>query len=301
MKSTRTFISSLFFLLLFAIAAFGQTATIAAWNLGGFEPIPPLRVGNQVRAIRNMNPDVMILSEVNPNTVATDIARQLGNYQTILIPQGAMQNLAILYKTDSSCVVNAQLIRGSDNNNNRLRKAIAAYVQVGKFDFIVVGVHMKASRGNGAPDFPQSTRTRQAQAIARFIDSSSLWAEKDFLVVGDYNMIPGDDNINFTELSPGTGQNELLRYVSSESLAGQVSHIGSCPNGQARGNLLDGFAISGRFTREYIPNSLRIIPFTDTSIFTGANGAAFTCANYRGLVSDHFPLVAKFRADTDDD
>jgi hypothetical protein len=87
----------------------------------------------------------------------------------------------------------------------------------------------------------------------------------------------------------------------SHSFTGQVSHIGSCVNGQPRGNLLDGFAISRNFTREYIANSIKLIPFSDTSVFVGTGNTPFTCTNYNGLVSDHFPFVAKFRTDMPDD
>ncbi len=285
--------------LVFATNTFGQTATIAAWNLGGFDPIPDARVQRHVRAIRNINPDVILLTEVNPDSVATDIRNQLTGYSVQILNQSAGQNIAILFK-DTVAVSNVQLIPGSDDNNNRLRRALAANVRVGQFDFILIGVHMKASRP--ADDrTAQPTRTRQARTIANFIRRETRGVEKDVLVIGDYNMIPGEDNVNFSAMSPGRGRNEFLRYISTESLSGQTSHISRCNGNQVRGNLLDGFAISRGFTREYVARSLRIISFNDTSIFASDTGTPFNCTTYRGFVSDHFPLVATFQINRDDD
>jgi endonuclease/exonuclease/phosphatase (EEP) superfamily protein YafD len=167
-------------------------------------------------------------------------------------------------------------------------------VRIGRFDFILIAVHMKSARGRAE----RETRTRQAKAIADFISGATTGSEKDVLLVGDYNMIPGQDDINFQTLSPGTGTNEFLRFISTERLRGQISHFSNCS--PIRGNLLDGYAIASTFTREYREASLRLIPFTDP-IFRQPSGTQFNCATYTGLVSDHLPLVARFRANSDDD
>jgi len=118
-------------------------------------------------------------------------------------------------------------------------------------------------------------------------------------VVGDYNMIPGEDDSNFSRMSPGASNAEFLRFISTESLSGQTSHIGSC--NPLKGPLLDGFAISRSFTNEYEANSLRIVSFNDTSMFTSSSGTPLTCAAYKSSLSDHFPLVARFNIGSDDD
>lgn len=284
-----------FVLLSLAIPCVGADATVMAWNLGGFTPIQDSKIPNYVRAIKEIDPDVIVLTEVNPNTVAKKIADGLDDYKFQLLTQTASQNIAILYK-DDHCVLGTQLIANSDNGNASLRKALAAYVQIGNFDFILIGLHLKAGRGNAE----RTTRTSQANAISTFIKTMTAFKEKDVLVVGDYNMIPVQDAINFTTMSPGSGSQEFLHYIS-DPFAGQVSHIGSCPDGQARGNFLDGFAISGTQTSEYRANSLKMPTFADTNIFSKANGTAYTCDEYNRVVSDHFPLVAKFKTDGVDD
>jgi len=81
----------------------------------------------------------------------------------------------------------------------------------------------------------------------------------------------------------------FLRFVSTDFLSGRVSHIDGCP---LRGNLLDGYAISRRFTRsEYIPGTRLLSPVT----------FGRTCSSYLRNVSDHLPVVSRFRITTDDD
>jgi hypothetical protein len=111
-------------------------------------------------------------------------------------------------------------------------------------------------------------------------------------------MIPVDDDVNFSAISPGPNSNEFLRFVSTEALLGRTSHISGC--NPLRGNLLDGYAISRAHTREYRAHSLRLILFTDP-IFVQPDGAPMNCVNYKGFISDHFPLLARFRIRVDDD
>lgn len=299
----RTFLISILFLLIFAPATFGQTTgSVAAWNIMGFDPIPSTRTRLIARAIHNLQPDVIALSEVNSSSAQETLdlmiatLRDLGSrYRVVFIPQTSRQALALLFKDSPRVsVTGEQLIQGSDDNDRDLRKALAANVRIGRFDFILIAVHMKSARGNAE----RQTRTRQAGAIATFISDATRGNEKDVLLIGDYNMIPGQDDINFQTISPGTGANEFLRFVSTERLTGQISHFSNC--NPVRGNLLDGYAVSRRFTHEYREGTLRLIPFTDP-IFRQPGGATFNCTTYTGLVSDHLPLVARFRTNRDDD
>jgi len=108
---------------------------------------------------------------------------------------------------------------------------------------------------------------------------------EDILVVGDYNMIPGQDVSNFHIL----GGNDQLDFLSSWDLQERFSHI--LPAGRA--NLLDGFAITRTRTTEYIRGSLRVFPLH------WAMGIGQ--ARFRDRVSDHLPFVAQFKIDRDAD
>ena len=103
--------------------------------------------------------------------------------------------------------------------------------------------------------------------------------------VADYNMIPGQDTSNFQQMDP-SGR---LCFISSWDLREGVSHISETKPG----NLLDGFAI-GRFaTDEYIPGSLHVM----------AIDRALDMSRERFIdrVSDHLPMIARFRINADDD
>jgi endonuclease/exonuclease/phosphatase family metal-dependent hydrolase len=268
-----------------------QTATIAGWNILGFDPIPDTRVKRIARAIRKINPDLIVLSEVNPNDVPEKIVQELGaDYQApIVLPQhdGVIQNIALIFKTGVT-VSDAQLLPETDlPEEDGSRQALTAKIRIGNFDFVLIGVHLKSGRTASS----RAKRTRQCSAIADFIEQSVAGNEKDVLVLGDYNMIPRsgatrNDEANFVALSP----TNFLRFVSSDFLSGRTSHISGCK--PLRGNLLDGFAISRTFTREFIAGSTRMVSVSKL----GTN-----CASFKQNISDHLPLVSEFRITTDDD
>lgn len=299
MKTARLFAAGvLIFLSLLCARALAQTnATVAAWNLNSFDPIPKARIQPIARAIHNMSPDVIALAEVNPDSTLDSLIAELrthgDDYRSLILPQTARQNIGLLYKRGIR-VTGGELIEGSDDGNHGLRKALAARARVGRFDFIIIAVHLRGSRAQ----LDRAARTRQANAIARFIQQRTAGVEKDVLVVGNYNMVPGQDSVNFHALSPGPNNNEFLRYVSTEALAGQASHISRCKSNS--GNLLDGFAISHLHTREFRENSLRLVPFSDP-VFRQPSGGTPNCGTYTGLISDHLPLVASFLVTSDDD
>jgi hypothetical protein len=234
-----------------------------------------------------LDAEVVAAVEVNPDNVVHDVAAALTEngtcYDAVILDQTANQNIGVIFKCGTE-VSNPRLVPGSDDGNNGLRKALAVDVRVGNFDFLMIVLHLKASRGATE----RATRDRQAAHIADFIESATAGGERDVLVIGDYNMIPGDDDSNFDEMNP----DGFLRFVSSDDLAGQFSHLdgtGDCDGG----NLLDGFAISADHTGEYIEGSLRIFPMH--------RALNRSLCDFRGQVSDHLPLIARFRILVDDD
>jgi endonuclease/exonuclease/phosphatase family metal-dependent hydrolase len=276
-------------------------ARIAAWNQQGVrftnddQVIPVNKPAKLRAAIAGINPDVIALSEVNSRAamdeiVATPFANGASYKVNMDDSQTVPQKIAVLFKDSPEISVdNRRAIPGSDDGNPDLRKAFAFDVKVRNFDFLLIAVHLKSGRKN-----PQRLiRNRQTTAIANFIrNATSNTNEKDVLVVGDYNMIPGPDSQSFSNLSPGPASNEFLKFISS-SLAGP-SHIGECINASDfTGNLLDGFAISRAHTTEWtgfirIQQLQALLP----SMF---------CSKYKATVSDHLPLVARFRVSNADD
>ncbi|HEV2765058.1 MAG TPA: endonuclease/exonuclease/phosphatase family protein [Pyrinomonadaceae bacterium] len=285
-----------------AAPAFGQPTeiTIAAWNVEGVKfddngnPHPIFKAARLAEAILLINPDVIALVEVFSRTEVAEIVDILEsetgrNYRYTMPNQTVPQKLAIIFRDDNVRLDSRQLLPGTDAGQpDRLRKALAARMRAGNFDFEVIAVHLKSERTDEA----RETRNTQVRAINDYIvRRRTQSAERDFLVVGDYNMIPGQDSVNFTNMSPDS----FLRFVSSETLS-PPSHVRSCSNNAPRGNLLDGYAVSRNHTTEFVAGSLSILQMHTL--------LGVTCNTYKAEYADHLPLVARFRTNqngTDDD
>lgn len=285
MRKRLVILGIILFVCLPSSAQVDTTAVIAGWNLKGFTPIPDDRIGRLAQAIVDIDAEVVALSEVNPDgavdKLILELSRLGAGYQGQLLDQTANLNVAILHKA-GVFVGNVSLVDGSDDGNSDLRKALTADVRVGQFDFKILVLHLKSGRSGSS----RATRTRQNEVLADFIALATAGDEKDVLVLGDYNMIPGQDAANFAAMSPSG----FLRFISSEDLTGQFTHIGS---GGTPGNLLDGYGISTFHTQEYIEGSLAILPLQRI--------LGISLADYESDYSDHLPLVARFRITVDDD
>jgi len=172
---------------------------------------------------------------------------------------------------------NARFIDGSDLGDSRRRKPLVVDMQIGRFDFMLIVVHLKSGRGTRE----QGIRDEQARVIGQFITDFREKGREDVLLVGDFNMIPGQDVSNFHHL----GGDDLIDFLSSWDLQARFSHILEA----GRANLLDGFAISRTFSTEYIRGSLQLFPMHWTMDMGRER--------FRERVSDHLPFVASFRID----
>ena len=263
------------------------TASIGAWNLATFELLSPERIKLQAKGLRLLDAELVTLVEIKNEAHIRDIADHLSkggvkfNYSLIeQNPVGGSTNhgsmhIGVLYKEGIE-VGNAELMEGSDLNEPKHRKAFLCDVEIGKFSFKLIGVHLKSGR-----DFNnQKIRDRQCKVIGDYIKNLRGTDDRnpDVLLMGDFNMIPGQDISNFHFL----GGDDIMNFVSSWDLQERFSHI--LPSG--RENLLDGFAISKNFSTEYIKGSLRLFPMH----WTMGMGQA----KYRSDVSDHLPFVANF-------
>lgn len=256
------------------------TGKVAAWNLAGFGGIPDERIAKQVEGLALLDAEVVALVEINPESALQTLQQGLADkgvsYHTSLLPQEGSLHIGVLYK-DGVTVSNPRFIDGSDLGDSRRRKAFVADVRIGRFDFMLIVVHLKS--GRDAEN--QQLRDRQAKVIGDFITECRSQSREDILLVGDFNMIPGQDVSNFHHL----GGEDLMDFVSSWDLQDRYSHL----LGVGRANLLDGFAISRTYSTEYIRGSLRIFPM-HWAMDIGRE-------RFRETVSDHLPFVASFRID----
>lgn len=260
------------------------TANIAAWNLEGFHGIPAERVEKQIEGLTMLDAEVVALVEINPISVLEDIKLGLQEngvtYNSMLIPQEDKLHIGVLYK-EGVTASNPRLIPNSDLGDPEKRKAFVIDMKIGKFDFTMIIVHLKS--GRSLPS--QKIRDEQAKVIFSYIQELRSQKREDIIVTGDFNMIPGQDISNFHHL----GGDDVLDFISSWDLQERFSHILQ----KGRANLLDGFAITRTYSREYIRGSLRLFPMHWT-MDIGRD-------EYKNTVSDHLPFMASFRIDRDRD
>ncbi len=256
------------------------TAKVAAWNLAGYGGIPAERLERQVEGLALLDAEVVTLVEINPLSALETLRQGLEErgviYETSIIPQANDLHIGVLFKRGVTAQ-NARLMDGSDLGNTDMRKAFLVDMKIGRFDFVLIAVHLKSGRGAAE----QQIRDRQAKVIGQFIKERRQVSREDILLVGDFNMIPGQDVSNFHHL----GGDDLMDFVSSWDLQARFSHILEV----GRANLLDGFAISRTYSTEYIRGSLRVFPMHWTMDMGREK--------FRDTVSDHLPFVASFRID----
>lgn len=264
---------------------FGHTtAKIAAWNLAGYGEIPQERLERQVEGLSLLDAEIVTLVEINPvsalDTLKEGLAAKGVEYESTMIEQSDDLHIGVIYKKGITAE-NAFLLEGSDLGDARRRKALVVDLKVGKFDFKLIAVHLKSGRGSRE----QEIRDEQAKIIGQYITERRAQTRDDILLMGDFNMIPGQDVSNFHHL----GGHDLMDFLSSWDLQDSYSHILEA----GRANLLDGFAISRTYSTEYIRGSLRVFPM-HWCMDMGRE-------RFRERVSDHLPFVASFRIDRDRD
>ena len=266
-------------------------AKIAVWNLAGFNQKNPSagigpntkRAKNQAEGLALLDAELVTLVEVSPITHIDRLASLLKSeydldYNTTIVPQPKGNiHIGFLHKPGVE-IKNAGIIAGSHGSYASGRRAIQADVEIGKFKAILIAVHLKSGRDR--PE--QQLRDTQCKAIGKHIADlrkTPGLKQRTILLMGDFNMIPGQDVSNFHHL----GGDDLMDFVSSWDLQERFSHILE----KGRANLLDGFAVSRTYSTDYVRGSLRLFPMHWT--------LGIGREEFKDTVSDHLPFVASFR------
>jgi len=266
-------------------------ARVAVWNLAGFnQPSPEIgiaagseRAEKQAEGLALLDAEVVTLVEVSPLSHIEHLAGILEQkygiiYKSAIVaqPKGNI-HIGVLYKPGVE-VTNVHLIEGSQGDYDNGRLALQLELESGKFKAVLLAVHLKSGRGRNE----QKLRDSQCKAIGNHIAqlrATPGYTHRTILLMGDFNMIPGQDVSNFYYL----GGDDLMDFVSSWDLQDRFSHILK----KGRANLLDGFAISRTYSTDYIKGSLRLFPMHWTM---NLGREAF-----KKEVSDHLPFVASFK------
>lgn len=268
-----------------------SVARVAVWNLAGnniFRPQEGIRAdsekaANQAEGLALLDAELVCLVEVSPLDYIETLATRLKDdydvdYDTTILkqPKGNI-HIGFMHKPGVE-VSNPRFIEGSNGTYDNGRLAVAADVQIGKFKAVLIGVHLKSGRDASN----QKARDSQGKAIADWIKAfreTPGQSHRTVLLVGDFNMIPGQDVSNFHHL----GGDDMMDFVSCWDLQDRFSHILEA----GRANLLDGFAVSRTWSTDYVRGSLRLFPMHWT-LDMGRE-------KFKDEVSDHLPFVASFR------
>jgi len=265
-------------------------ARIAVWNLAGFTlPDRPVGIGansakakNQAEGLALLDAEFVTLVEVAPLNHIEVLARKLRDYgieynHTILEQPHGNIHIGFLHKPGIE-VENARFIDGSQGDYANGRRALAVDIKVGKLSATVIGVHLKSGRDRRE----QEIRDSQCRVIGNYItqlQNTPGFRRRAVFLMGDFNMIPGQDVSNFHHL----GGEDVMDFVSCWDLQDRFSHILE----KGRANLLDGFAVSRNYSTDYVRGSLRLFPMHWTMDMGREK--------FRRTVSDHLPFVASFR------
>ncbi|WP_342075822.1 GMP synthase [Yoonia sp. SS1-5] len=256
-------------------------ARVAVWNLAGFGRISAARRANQAKGLALLDAEFVTLVEVNPASYIDDLAAEIAqygvHYTTTILPQPGGLHIGFLHKTGVE-VTDPRFIPGSNGDYAGGRLALAVDIKVGKLSAVVIGVHLKSGR-----DRPEQVlRDSQCRVIGDWITdlrATPGTMRKTIMLMGDFNMIPGQDVSNFHHL----GGDDLMDFVSCWDLQDRFSHILE----KGRANLLDGFAVSRTYSTDYVRGSLRLFPMHWTMDMGREK--------FKDEVSDHLPFVASFR------
>lgn len=296
------------------MTAFAQsTAKIATWNLavrryGTNKLAKPGkdRLGLQIEGLALLDAEVVALVEIYAKSTLDSLSTGLNDaglsYKSIFLRQKRKPHIGVLCKAGVTTGP-PQFIEGSDlGNSRRRRRALVVDMKIGKFAFHLIVVHLKSGRDADE----RSIRDRQCDVIGKYIAShiASKKAPRAVVLVGDFNMIPGQDVSNFHHLGgarqrsgdlqlAGQGKsNYHMDFLSSWDLQDHFSHILE----KGRENLLDGFAISRTQCWQYVRGSLRLFPMHWAMRRNKRwSEVGFGLGEFRESVSDHLPFVATFR------
>lgn len=275
-----------------AMSTFKHTlARIAVWNLAGFNRFNPSlgidltgeRVKRQAEGLALLDAELVTLVEVSPvghiDRLVELLADEYGiDYQRTIVeqPNGNL-HIGFLHKAGVE-LADVALLPGSEGAYGGGRQAVRADIRIGNFEAILIGVHLKSGRNRDEQQLRDSQCTFIGNYLTELRQTPGL-TRRAILLMGDFNMIPGQDVSNFHHL----GGDDLMDFISCWDLQDRFSHI----LGRGRANLLDGFAISRTYATEYVRGSLRLFPMHWT-MNLGREA-------YRDTVSDHLPFVASFK------
>lgn len=254
----------------------GPTVRIATWNLRQFsESRRSLDLPTIASIIRESKFDVVAIQEVKKNGAAVDqllnvlgVPWRASSFSDIT---GNHERFVFIYNGDHVTEIGTAHSIATAEAVIFDRVPYQQTFRAGNFDFTLVTCHLYY--GEGTEGYQR--RQREAQVLAEFAsDLAARSAEKDVIVLGDFNETRGHENFG---LFVSTGM-EILNHEPS-NLAGN--------------EVYDSLIIEPKATREWngVAGAVR---FDEVNFANDDKSASTT-------VSDHRPVYADFVTNLPDD
>jgi endonuclease/exonuclease/phosphatase family metal-dependent hydrolase len=249
---------------------------------GGLRPRSDKDYSDMASVIKASGADIMGLEEVGTEEAVKKLVGNLPGFDYVIGTTGVRdggksQRIAIIYDATkvqcnkSSMEEIKEVMVPEIAGEGRLRAPVAVEMKSGNFDFTLVVCHMKARMDDQA----KQIRMAQAEKLNEWIDAKVKSGEKDVIVVGDFN--------DFVDSPPLKKMNSKLYFVTQEAARrGDYSNI-------KFKSVIDQIGVStvpGGAGDNYIANS---VSTPDIGPYPG----------YLKRISDHRPMVASFRSDSD--
>jgi len=187
---------------------------IATWNLRKFSDRARPDLVTIVKIIREGNFDVLAVQEVQREGQTVEkLRRELGEPWRHIVsnPAGDGERFAFLYRGDKLELAGNPALISSQDAPIFARVPYAATFKAGQFDFTLVTVHLSWT--------DTDRRRREAEALARFArDLAAHAADKDVIVLGDFNEQAGHGNLHFFEANGWVLLNRDYSNVKSSEI-----------------------------------------------------------------------------------
>jgi len=167
-------------------------------------------------------------------------------------------------------------------HTSNMRKPLAGEFRAGKFDFWLVGLHLKSAAGQAKC----SAAIRELQSAGLIKEIKKLTqTDPDVILAGDFNASQQHDTLK--PLLEG-GFHALHQPKLRNAQSNRYSYRSENAKKDSRGSLIDHVMVSSRHTKEWLPYSAMIFQPKDSQSF------ALT-------YSDHVPIWVDFSTLNDDD
>lgn len=256
---------------------------IATWNLENFPKSNQLTINTVKQLIRDVKVDLFAVQEIGDVSAFNTLMDSLPGWKSILssdvYSNGSYQKTGIIFNSAYISVSSSKNIFLNDSYAFP-RPPLTAHIEIKdiesvKYDFNIIVLHLKAnSYGDNTSN--EARRKEAVDKLQQYIsDEISSGADPDFIVLGDWND-QIDDSIHTEAL--GSFLRSSQDYLFLTQGLNQESYISSSFN-----SLIDHILITQDSFSEY--------GIGETAVRYLDN--EFT--NYPSVVSDHRPVIAKFK------